>query len=176
VPVTSSSTSRSIRAAAAIVATALVAACFGRFGFGADGFIAAFLCLVLVFLTVTDIESRRIPNAVVLPAAFAVLIARILFSPGREIQWPIAGIAAAAVLLIVALVHPPGLGMGDVKLALLVGFGLGESTVLALLLGLAAAAVYSVALLVRRGSEARTATFALGPFLALGAVLALLVA
>jgi len=132
-------------------------------------------CLVLVVLTVTDLESRRIPNVVVLPAALVVLGARMAFTAGDALQWPVAGLAAAGFLLAVALVHPPGLGMGDVKLALLIGFGLGESTVLAMVVGLCGAAAYSVILLVRRGAGARTTTFALGPFLALGGVLALFV-
>jgi len=72
------------------------------------------------------------------------------------------------------LIYPPGLGMGDVKLALLLGAALGTDVVGAVLLGTVAAAVFGLVLMVRNGAEARKRAIAFGPFLALGGLIALL--
>jgi len=162
-----------LRIGAAAIAASTALAALIRFGLSADGAIAAFVCIVLVVLTVTDIERRRLPNRIVLPSAVAALIARTVASGGTE--WVIAGVGAALFFLVVALIYPAGLGMGDVKLALLLGFALGRSTPIALAAGLFAALVYSAAVLIRSGWSARTTSFALGPFLALGGLIALFV-
>jgi len=85
----------------------------------------------------------------------------------------IAGVAASGFLLVAALAYPGGMGMGDVKLAALLGFMLGWSVSVALLLGFIAALVPSIVLMVRHGREARKMAIPLGPFLALGGVVAL---
>ena len=163
-----------LRRAATVVAAVLVAGCFVRFGVGADAVVGAALCTALVALSVTDLETRRIPNRIVLPAALLLLIARVATNPDSALEWPLAGIGAAAVLLVIALAYPAGLGMGDVKLALLLGFALGTAVAPALAVGFLASFVYSVVVLIRRGSAGWRAAFPLGPFLAFGGVVALL--
>ena len=74
----------------------------------------------------------------------------------------------------VQLAYPAGLGMGDVKLALLIGAALGWSVIAALLFGTLAAGLVSAALLIAKGAEARKRAIPLGPFLAGGAILVLL--
>jgi leader peptidase (prepilin peptidase)/N-methyltransferase len=161
------------RRAALTVAFGLVAAgCGARFGVGADTAIGAALCIVLVWLAAVDLEQRIVPNEVVLPAAAAVLAARTAVEP--DPAWAIAAAGAAGILLVAALAYPPGLGMGDVKLALLVGAGLGRSTPLAIVLGLAATLPVSAAILLRHGRRGRSIGIPFAPFLGLGAVAALL--
>jgi len=63
--------------------------------------------------------------------------------------------------------------MGDVKLALLMGAALGRTVSVALMLGMVAALVPGIYLLVRHGSAGRKMRIAFGPFLALGSVVAL---
>jgi prepilin signal peptidase PulO-like enzyme (type II secretory pathway) len=65
------------------------------------------------------------------------------------------------------------MGMGDVKLALLLGFGVGSAVPVAIVAALLAAAVPSAVLLLRNGARGRAMTIPFGPFLALGGVLAL---
>jgi len=67
------------------------------------------------------------------------------------------------------------MGMGDVKLALLLGVAVGRSVPIALVVALAAATVPSIAILLRHGSSGRTVGIPFAPFLALGGLVALAV-
>lgn len=137
-----------------------------------DTLVAVFFVTVLVVVSVVDVRTRIIPNRIVLPATVVVLAARTVVHP--SVVWIAAGAGAAAFLLAAAIVRPGGMGMGDVKLALLLGVAVGRSVPLALLVALAAAALPSVALLVRHGSRGRAMTIPFAPFLALGGVVALI--
>jgi leader peptidase (prepilin peptidase)/N-methyltransferase len=141
------------------------------YGFTLEAAIAAFFCFVLVVVTRTDLERRLIPNRVVVPGTVVVLVLRTLDEPSPA--WAIAMLAAGAVLLVAALVYPPGLGMGDVKLAAFLGAGLGAAVAVALFVGFLAALVPALVLIVRHGRAARKKGIPLGPFLALGGVVAL---
>jgi leader peptidase (prepilin peptidase)/N-methyltransferase len=161
--------------AAAAVSAVLVVACFARFGFGGRALIGAVFAAVLVVLTAIDLDRRLIPNAIVLPATVVVLIAQIAFFPDRTLEWVLASLGAALFFFIPLLVFPTGMGMGDVKLAALLGAALGESVVGALVTALLAGAAFSIFVLVREGMSARKKAIAYGPFLAFGGVLVLLI-
>ena len=161
-----------LRYPAVELATALLAAaCVLAFGVTLDALVAAFFCAALVAVSATDLEHRIIPNRVVLPAAAAVLAGQTLLHPSPE--WTLAALGAAGFLLAAALAYPAGMGMGDVKLALLMGAMLGRSVAVALMAGMLLALVPSVVLLARHGSAARKMGIPFGPFLALGSVVAL---
>jgi leader peptidase (prepilin peptidase)/N-methyltransferase len=149
----------------------LVAACVWRFGLHPEALVASFFCLALVTVSATDLEHRIIPNRIVLPAAAVVLVAQTAVHPSPE--WAIAAVAASAFLLAAALVYPAGMGMGDVKLCLLLGAMLGRTVPIALFVGTFSALVPGIVLLARHGQKARKMGIPLGPFLALGAVVAL---
>jgi leader peptidase (prepilin peptidase) / N-methyltransferase len=155
-------------------ATAVAAVVIARYGASLESLIAAFACAVLVVLSVIDVESRRLPNNIVLPSAAFVLAARLLTAPEDWATWVGAGLGAFACFLLLALVYPAGLGMGDVKLALLLGFALGSAVLAGLMIGTLAAALAGVVLLVREGRDARRKTIPFGPFLAFGAIVAIL--
>jgi leader peptidase (prepilin peptidase)/N-methyltransferase len=153
-------------------ATALmVAGCVLRFGLTWDAAIGAFFCVALVAVSATDVERRIIPNRIVLPAAAVVLAANSMLHPSAE--WTAAGLGAALFLLVAALAYPAGMGMGDVKLALLLGVALGRTVPVALMVGMLSALVPSAVLFARHGSAARKMGIPFGPFLALGGVVAL---
>jgi leader peptidase (prepilin peptidase)/N-methyltransferase len=153
-------------------ATALLAAACGLdFGFTAAALIGAFFCWILVVVTLTDFEHRLIPDRIVLPGAVAVLVARTLDDP--SVGWILAGIGAGFLLFLIVLVYPKGLGMGDVKLAAFMGVALGSSVAVALFLGFLAAFIPAAVLFQRRGRAALKQGIPLGPFLALGGVIAL---
>jgi leader peptidase (prepilin peptidase)/N-methyltransferase len=154
-----------------LLTAVLIAACVLVFGFTFEAAIAAFFCAALVAVSVTDIQRFVIPNRIVLPAAAIVLVAQTIRVPSPE--WAIAGLGAALFLFLAALVYPAGMGMGDVKLALLLGFELGRTVPVAMMFGFVAALVPAVVLLVRHGSAARKMRIPFGPFLALGGVFAL---
>jgi leader peptidase (prepilin peptidase) / N-methyltransferase len=149
----------------------LFAGCILAFGVTLDALVAAFFCAVLVVVSATDLAHRIIPNRVVVPAAAVVLLAQTLLHPSPE--WALAALAAGGFLLLAAVAYPGGMGMGDVKLALLMGAMLGRTVSVALMFGMLLALVPSAALLVRHGSAARKMGIPFGPFLALGSVLAL---
>ena len=131
-----------------------------------DAGVAVFFVAVLAVVSVVDVKRRIVPNRIVLPAAAVVLAA-------RTIVWVVAGAGAAAFLLAAALARPGGMGMGDVKLALLLGVAVGRTVPLALIVALVAAVVPSVVLLLRHGRAGRTMGIPFAPFLALGGVVAL---
>jgi leader peptidase (prepilin peptidase) / N-methyltransferase len=154
------------------VATAvLVAACVWKFGLTMDAAVAAFFCTVLVAITATDLTHRIIPNRIVVPAATLVLVANTALHPSPV--WALAAVAAAGFLFAAALAYPAGMGMGDVKLALLMGAALGKTVSVAMMSGMVFALVPSMYLLARHGQKARKMGIPFGPFLALGSVLAL---
>ena len=154
-----------------LTTAALVAACVLAFGLTAEMLVAAFFCAVLVAVSAIDLQHRIIPNRIVLPAFVIVLAANTLLQPSP--QWALGALAASGFLFLAVLAYPAGMGMGDVKLALLMGAALGKTVGVALMLGMVAALVPAVFLLARHGSKARKMGIPLGPFLALGSVVAL---
>jgi leader peptidase (prepilin peptidase) / N-methyltransferase len=158
----------------AFFAAALGAAVLARYGLGAPGLIGAFTAAVLIVLSVIDLDSRRLPNRIVLPSAGLVLAARLANTPEQWKAWIGASLGAFACFLVLALIYPAGLGMGDVKLALLLGAALGGAVLPALLVGTLAAGVAGVVVLARQGLGARRRALPFGPFLAFGAITILL--
>jgi leader peptidase (prepilin peptidase)/N-methyltransferase len=132
------------------------------------------LCAVLVGVTAVDLRYRIIPNRVVLPAAAIGYAVSVALAPGRWLELLVAALVAGVFMLVAALASPSGLGMGDVKLTLMLGAFLGRGVAVALMGGLLAAAIPSIALLLMHGRGGRRMTLALGPYLALGGVVALL--
>jgi leader peptidase (prepilin peptidase)/N-methyltransferase len=149
----------------------LIAGCGLKFGYSWDFLVGASFCAVLVAISATDLERRIIPNRIVLPATVVLFAAQTLLDP--SVEWLAAGLGAAAFFLIAALAYPGGMGMGDVKLALLLGVVLGRTVPVALLTGMLAALVPSFVLLAKHGKAGRKMTIPFGPFLSLGGVLAL---
>jgi leader peptidase (prepilin peptidase) / N-methyltransferase len=154
-----------------LVTALLIAGSVAEFGLTAQAAVAAFFCAVLVAVSATDLEHRVVPNRLVLPAAAVVLVAKTAISPSPE--WALGALGASGFLFVAALAYPKGMGMGDVKLALLLGAALGRVVPVALVAGMVAALVPSVVLLARHGGGARKLAIPFAPFLALGAVVAL---
>jgi leader peptidase (prepilin peptidase)/N-methyltransferase len=149
----------------------LIGGCVLKFGLTWDAAVAAFFCAALVAVSATDLERRIIPNRIVVPAAAVVLAANTALHP--SVEWLAGGLGASLFLFVAALAYPAGMGIGDVKLALLLGVALGRTIPVAMLAGMLAALVPSVVLLARYGSAARKMAIPFGPFLALGGILAL---
>jgi leader peptidase (prepilin peptidase)/N-methyltransferase len=149
----------------------LLAACFVRFGLSGQAAVGAFFCVVLVAVSSIDLTHRIIPNRIVVPAAALMLVAQTALQPSPE--WALASVAAGLFLFAAAVAYPAGMGMGDVKLALLMGAALGRCVSVAMMAGMLAALVPSIFLLARHGGAARKMGIPFGPFLALGSVIAL---
>jgi leader peptidase (prepilin peptidase)/N-methyltransferase len=130
-------------------------------------------CALLVVITLTDLDRRVIPNAVLLAGAVAAIAIVGISDPAGLASRAIAAAAAGGFLFLVALAYPRGMGMGDVKLAAVMGLYLGRAVAPALLIGFAVGAVVGLVMIARRGASARKQAVPFGPFLALGGVVAL---
>lgn len=158
-----------------LAAAALAALAFVSYPLGAGAAIAAFLAAVLVTVAAIDIRSLIIPNRVVLPATGIVLVADLFFYPGRTLGFVLAALVAALILLIPNLISPSWMGMGDVKLALLLGLALGWSVIGALMIAFVAVVPFALLMMIRGGLAARKTALPFGPFMALGALVVLIV-
>jgi leader peptidase (prepilin peptidase)/N-methyltransferase len=129
---------------------------------------------VLAAITVTDLERRVIPNAILLAGAVAAVGILAASDPTSLGERAISALAAGGFLFTAALFYPGGMGMGDVKLAALMGLFLGTAVAPAMLVAIATGAVVGVQLMLSNGSGARKQAVPFGPFLALGGVVGLL--
>jgi leader peptidase (prepilin peptidase)/N-methyltransferase len=135
--------------------------------------VAAVFAATLVVLSAIDAERRILPDLIVLPATAVILAAQIALFPDRALEWILASLGAALFLFLALVAYPRGMGMGDVKLALLLGAGLGKAVTVGLMLGMLAALAGSSILFARHGLGARKMFIPFGPFLAFGALVAL---
>jgi leader peptidase (prepilin peptidase) / N-methyltransferase len=154
-----------------LVTALLTSGCVWKFGLHPEALVAVAFCAALVAISAADLEHLIVPNVIVLPAAAVVLAAQSAIHPSFE--WAISALALAAFLLLAALVYPGGMGMGDVKLALLLGAMLGRTVAVAFAVGVLSALVPSIWLIARHGGKARKMKIPFAPFLALGGVVAL---
>ena len=146
----------------------LVAGCIVAFGISIEAALAVFICATLVAVSVADLERRVIPNRIVLPAASVVVVLRTVLDPSPE--WAIGAIGTCLLLLIAAVAYPGGMGMGDVKLGLLLGAALGRVVPVAMMVAVVSALVPAAVLFARHGLEARKMGIPFGPFLAVGCI------
>jgi leader peptidase (prepilin peptidase)/N-methyltransferase len=149
----------------------LAIASIARFGFSGHALVGVIFAPTLVLVTVIDLDRRLIPDAIVLPALGAVLVLQIAFHPDHTLEWVLASLGAALFFFIPMLIYPAGMGMGDVKLAGLLGAALGRSVTAAIAFALIAGGVVALLVLAREGIGARKKMIPLGPFLAAGGLL-----
>jgi leader peptidase (prepilin peptidase)/N-methyltransferase len=130
--------------------------------------------LVLVPVALIDLDHHVIPNRITGPAAVLAIVLGSALDPSGEPARLIAAAAAGGFFAATALISPRGMGMGDVKLAGLLGLLLGASVAPALLIALLAGVAVGAVLLARREPGARRGVgVPFGPFLALGGLVAL---
>lgn len=155
---------------------ALFAAVVLAKGFGAEALLGLVLVAVLVAVTLIDLEHRIIPNRILLPAAVAALAILALTRRGDLLEHGIAALAAGGFLLAAALAYPSGMGMGDVKLAGVIGLFLGVAVAPAMLIAFLAGTLVGIGIMARKGArEGRKTAVPFGPFLALGGLSAFFV-
>jgi leader peptidase (prepilin peptidase)/N-methyltransferase len=132
------------------------------------------LVTALVPIVVVDLERRLIPNLITGPAAVAALVAGLALDLDGVPEQLIAGAAAGGFFLAAAMAYPRGMGMGDVKLAGVMGLCLGRAVAPAVLIGLFSGVLVGAVIIARLGAkEGRKTAVPFGPFLALGAVIAI---
>lgn len=173
---------RTIRISSAVITAVTFALITLRFGVTLTILPLLAFAAAATVLTLVDLAEKRLPNAVVFPTlgAVAVLLVPATWVSGEwmTLLWALAGSAAMfAVYFILALISPSSMGMGDVKLALVIGLLLGWFGLTAWLIGLLAAFVVGgvialVALALRKVTLRGSIPF--GPSMLAGALIAVL--
>ncbi|MGE5700883.1 MAG: prepilin peptidase [Arthrospira platensis] len=130
--------------------------------------------LLLVPISLIDLEHRIIPNRLTALGALLAVGIGIALDPSVEPERLIAGAAAGGALLLAALAYPGGMGMGDVKLAAMMGLFLGSAVAPAMLIALLAGVAFGAFVMARKGArEGRKTAVPFGPFLAFGSLVAI---
>jgi leader peptidase (prepilin peptidase) / N-methyltransferase len=131
------------------------------------------LILLVVPAALIDLEHRIIPNRITALGAVVALALGLALDPSGEPGRLIAGAGGGGFLLLAALAYPGGMGMGDVKLAGMMGLFLGSSVAPAILIALVSGTLVGVVIIARKGAAAgRKTAVPFGPFLAGGALVA----
>lgn len=134
------------------------------------------LVTALVPITLIDLAERLIPNAITLPAAIAALAAGLALDIEFVPEQLLAGAGAFAFFFLAAWLYPRGMGMGDVKLAGVLGLCLGRAVVPAIFIALISGVLAGLVVMSRVGTaRGRKTAVPFGPFLALGGIVAFFV-
>src|SRR3954447_247607 len=154
----------------------LCALCIVKFGADSDVWAPLLLVLLLVPITLIDLEHHIIPNVLSAIGAVGAVVLCLLFNSDSLVENLIAGAAAGGFFLLAAFVYPAGMGMGDVKLAGVLGLFLGRAVAPAIFIALISGVVIGAVIIARYGTaEGRKKGIPFGPWLSLGGVLALFV-
>ncbi len=143
-------------------------------GDGGDVALGLVFVTMLMAVTLTDLERRIIPNRILVAGAVLAVAIAAATDPGSLPERAIAAAAAGGLLFLAALAYPRGMGLGDVKLAAVMGLFLGRDVGPAIIAALLAGSVVGLAIIAREGGAARKKAIPFGPFLALGGVVGLL--
>jgi leader peptidase (prepilin peptidase)/N-methyltransferase len=145
-----------------------------RWGDGVDLWLGLVLVLLLVPITLIDLGHRLIPNQLVAAGSVAALALLAALDPGSLPEHLIAAAAAGGFLLVAAVAYPAGMGMGDVKMAGMLGLFLGRAVAPAMFTAFIAGTLVGAVIIARLGAaRGRKAGIPFGPYLALGALVGL---
>ena len=135
---------------------------------------ALILTALVVVASVIDLQHRIIPNRINYPGALLVFTTASFAEPSRLAEFAVGGILCFLFLGLAWVVSPAGMGLGDVKMALMIGLGTGRYAFVALFAAFCASTALSALLVARGGRKALKSSFPFGPFLAFGTVVALM--
>jgi leader peptidase (prepilin peptidase)/N-methyltransferase len=156
------------------VSALLCALCALRFGADSDVWLPLVFVLLLIPITLIDLEFTIIPNSLTLIGAVAAIALTAAFDSGHLVAHLIAGAAAGGFFLIAAIVYPAGMGMGDVKLAGVMGLVLGRAVIPAIFAALLLGTIVGAGVMARYGvREGRKKGIPFGPWLAAGSLVGL---
>jgi leader peptidase (prepilin peptidase)/N-methyltransferase len=132
------------------------------------------LVLLLVPITVIDLDHQIIPNKLTILGAVLAPVILALTRPGDIPEHVIAAFAASGFLLLAIMIRPGGMGLGDVKLTFVLGLFLGRDVIVALFVAFLAGSLIGGVIMARVGvAKGRKTKVPFGPFLALGGLVAL---
>jgi leader peptidase (prepilin peptidase) / N-methyltransferase len=157
----------------AVTAALLVAVVLDK-GADSDAWLGIAFVILLVPVTLIDLDHRIIPNTLMIIGTVVSVVLILLTDPSAMTEHLIAAVAAGGFLFIALLAYPGGMGMGDVKLAFVMGLFLGRNVAPALMAGFLAGSIVGGAIMAKKGVKAgRKTKVPFGPFLALGGLVGL---
>jgi leader peptidase (prepilin peptidase)/N-methyltransferase len=157
-----------------LLTAVLMAAVVLAKGADEDAWLGLAFVAVLVPVTFIDLDHRIIPNKILALGAVVAVAILLLTDSGSIVEHLIAAAAAGGFLLVAALAYPAGMGMGDVKLAAVMGLFLGRAVGPAMFAGLIAGSLLGALIIARKGRrEGRKTAIPFGPFLAFGGLVGL---
>jgi leader peptidase (prepilin peptidase)/N-methyltransferase len=160
----------------AVTAVLWVAVVAAKWDDGLQIALGIVLVTLMVAVVPIDLEHRLILNKLTYPAAVLAPVIGLLLDPGYVPEQLASGAAAGGFFLLAALAYPRGMGLGDVKLAFVMGLYLGRAVAPAVFLALITGVLVGLVVIARLGqAEGRKVQVPFGPFLALGSVVALFV-
>jgi leader peptidase (prepilin peptidase)/N-methyltransferase len=145
-----------------------------EYGADADVWAPLLLVLLLIPITLIDLEHHIIPNVLSAIGAVGAIVLCLVFDSDSLVENLIAGVAAGGFFLLAAIVYPAGMGMGDVKLAGVLGLFLGRAVAPAIFIALISGVIIGGVIIARYGAaEGRKKGIPFGPWLSFGGVIAL---
>jgi leader peptidase (prepilin peptidase)/N-methyltransferase len=154
----------------------LYAGCVLAFGADSDVWLPLVFVTLLVPITLIDLDHHIIPNVLSGIGAVAAIVLVLAFDSDAIVSHLIAALAAGGFFLLAAIVYPAGMGMGDVKLAAVMGLFLGRAVAPAIFAALIAGTVVGGLVMARFGmQEGRKKGIPFGPWLAFGSLVGLFV-
>jgi leader peptidase (prepilin peptidase)/N-methyltransferase len=142
-------------------------------GLDKDAVLPLVMVLLMVPVTLIDLDHRIIPNKLMIVGAVLAPALVMLVDPDAIAEHLIAGAAAGGFFLLAVLAYPRGMGVGDIKLAGVLGLFLGRAVGPAVFIALISGTVVGALIMARKGVvEGRKTAVPFGPFLALGGVVA----
>ncbi len=146
---------------------------YQQFGFSVQGMIFALLATCLLIVSFIDLAHKIIPDVITLPGIVAGLFASLLLTPVSLGSAVLGVCLGGGLFFLVAVVSRGGMGGGDIKLIAMIGAFLGWQAVLVtIFLSSLSGAVAGLGLMVLK-KKGRKDPLPFGPFLALGALLAM---
>jgi leader peptidase (prepilin peptidase)/N-methyltransferase len=145
-------------------------------GLDKDAVLPLVMVLLMVPVTLIDLDHRIIPNTLMILGAVLAPALVMVVEPDAIVEHLIAGAAAGGFFLLAVLAYPRGMGVGDIKLAGVLGLFLGRAVGPAMFIALVSGTVVGALIMARKGvAEGRKTAVPFGPFLALGGVVAVFV-
>lgn len=133
----------------------------------------ASLLALLLTVSVADLRVRLVPDRALAAAILIIVPVAAALDPASLPERSLAALGAGGFLLAAALIRPGAMGLGDVKLAAVLGLYLGRGVAAALLVAFVSGSLLGLALIARHGWAARSRTIPFAPFLSLGALVVL---
>lgn len=156
------------------ITAALYAAAGLKFGWSIELFPALLLITTLVVVANSDIDLKIVPNQVLFISLLFGLVAMALAYPDDWLTWTLSAVISFVVMLVIALAYPRGMGMGDVKLAGIMGLYLGRAVAPAMLFAFFTGTIFGLAVIAKVGvGEGRKTKVPFAPFMAAGGVFGL---